>query len=351
MLALSASKVVIAIKADYNNVKKFFGELRQGYQVGQAMMGKIATSMRNFAELVGTSLQGAFMSVLPAISPILANVGALIGNLGVMIGVMAGQATAFVFGAATAFAGFGASLALVIGNVKQLYDKNAKLNALQKETKLAIDGIKTTFDGLVKLTQKPILEGVKTGAQTASSLLKQLQPLFVSSANAFKQLMSTLKQSLGTPPVQQFIQYLNKEGAPMMVTFGKAVGNIFKGLGSMFVAFAPLTKTVSQGFLEMTQSFAKWAQGLQKSEKFKSFISYVQANMPKISSIFGNAIVGVVNFFSAFSGSASGMMTSLQSLMQRWRAWSAALGENQAFQNFLNYVKATAPSVMALIGN
>jgi len=351
MLALSASKVVIAIKADYNNVKKFFGELRQGYQAGQAMMGKIATSMRNFAELVGTSLQGAFMSVLPAISPILANVGALIGNLGVMIGVVAGQATAFAFGAATAFAGFGASLALVIGNVKQLYDKNAKLNALQKETKSAIDGIKTTFDGLVKLTQKPILEGVKTGAQTASSLLKQLQPLFVSSANAFKQLTIAFKQSLGTPPVQQFIQYLNKEGAPMMVTFGKAVGNIFKGLGSMFVAFAPLTKTVSQGFLEMTQSFAKWAQGLQKSEKFKSFISYVQANMPKISSIFGNAIVGVVNFFSAFSGSASGMMTSLQSLMQRWRAWSAALGENQAFQNFLNYVKATAPSVMALIGN
>lgn len=351
MLALSASKVVIAIKADYNNVKRFFGELKQGYQAGRAMMGKIATSMRNFGELVGTSLQGAFMSVLPAISPILANVGALIGNLGVMIGVVAGQATAFAFGAATAFAGFGASLALVIGNVKQLYDKNAKLNALQKETKSAIDGIKTTFDGLVKLTQKPILEGVKTGAQTASSLLKQLQPLFVSSANAFKQLMSTLKQSLGTPPVQQFIQYLNKEGAPMMVTFGKAVGNIFKGLGSMFVAFAPLTKTVAQGFLEMTQSFAKWAQGLQKSEKFKSFISYVQANMPKISSIFGNAIVGVVNFFSAFSGSASGMMTSLQGLMQRWRAWSAALGENQAFQNFLNYVKATAPSVMALIGN
>lgn len=351
MLALSASKVVIAIKADYNNVKRFFGELKQGYQAGQAMMGKIATSMRNFGELVGTSLQGAFMSVLPAISPILANVGALIGNLGVMIGVMAGQATAFVFGAATAFAGFGASLALVIGNVKQLYDENAKLNALQKETKSAIDGIKTTFDGLVKLTQKPILEGVKTGAQTASSLLKQLQPLFVSSANAFKQLTIAFKQSLGTPPVQQFIQYLNKEGAPMMVTFGKAVGNIFKGLGSMFVAFAPLTKTVSQGFLEMTQSFAKWAQGLQKSEKFKSFISYVQANMPKISSIFGNAIVGVVNFFSAFSGSASGMMTSLQGLMQRWRAWSAALGENQAFQNFLNYVKATAPSVMALIGN
>lgn len=351
MLALSASKVVIAIKADYNNVKRFFGELKQGYQAGQAMMGKIATSMRNFGELVGTSLQGAFMSVLPAISPILANVGALIGNLGVMIGVMAGQATAFVFGAATAFAGFGASLALVVGNVKQLYDENAKLNALQKETKSAIDGIKTTFDGLVKLTQKPILEGVKTGAQTASSLLKQLQPLFVSSANAFKQLMSTLKQSLGTPPVQQFIQYLNKEGAPMMVTFGKAVGNIFKGLGSMFVAFAPLTKTVALGFLEMTQSFAKWAQGLQKSEKFKSFISYVQANMPKISSIFGNAIVGVVNFFSAFSGSASGMMTSLQGLMQRWRAWSAALGENQAFQNFLNYVKATAPSVMSLIGN
>lgn len=351
MLALSASKVVITVKANYQSISKMFSELKQGYQAGQAMMGKIATSMRNFGELVSTSFQGAFMAILPALSPILANVGALIGNLGVMIGVVGGQAIGFATSAGTAFIGFGGAVAMAVGNVKKLYEEGAKLNQQQKETKAAIDGIKKTYNDLVSVTEKPILNGVKTGATVASTLLRQLEPMFISVSNGFNTLMNSLKQSIGTPPVKQFIEYLNTTAGPMMVTFGKAVGNIFKALGSILVAFAPLSDSVSKGFLSMTESFAKWAQGLQQSEKFKSFMSYVQENMPKISSIFGNAILGVVNFFAAFGGSASGMMTSLQGLMQRWAQWTSQLSSNQAFQQFLSYVQQTAPTVMSLIGN
>lgn len=351
MLALSASKVVITVKANYQSVSKMFSDLKQGYQAGQEMMGKIATSMRNFGELVSTSFQGAFMAILPALSPILANVGALIGNLGVMIGVVGGQAIGFATSAGTAFIGFGGAVAMAVGNVKKLYEEGAKLNQQQKETKAAIDGIKKTYNDLVSVTEKPILNGVKTGATVASTLLRQLEPMFISVSNGFNTLMNSLKQSIGTPPVKQFIEYLNTTAGPMMVTFGKAVGNIFKALGSILVAFAPLSDSVSKGFLSMTESFAKWAQGLQQSEKFKSFMSYVQENMPKISSIFGNAILGVVNFFAAFGGSASGMMTSLQGLMQRWAQWTSQLSSNQAFQQFLSYVQQTAPTVMSLIGN
>lgn len=351
MLALSASKVVITVKANYQSVKNMFSELKQGYQAGQAMMGKIATSMRNFGELVSTSFQGAFMAILPALSPILANVGALIGNLGVMIGVIGGQAIGFATSAGTAFIGFGGAVAMAVGNVKKLYEEGAKLNQQQKETKAAIDGIKKTYNDLVSVTEKPILNGVKTGATIASTLLRQLKPMFISVSKGFNSLMNSLKQSIGTPPVKQFIEYLNTTAGPMMITFGKAVGNIFKALGSILVAFAPLSDSVSKGFLSMTDSFAKWAQGLQQSEKFKTFMSYVQENMPKISSIFGNAILGVVNFFAAFSGSASGMMTSLQGLMQRWAQWTSQLSSNQAFQKFLSYVQQTAPTVMSLIGN
>ena len=317
----------------------------------QASISRLASNIRAFSEVAGYMLQGVFVGLIPMIAPIFANIGALIGNLGVMIGVLAGQTMGFAFALGTAFAGFGGVMAMAIGNVTALYEKNAKLNEQQKQTKAAIDDIKKTYDSLVQATQKPILEGVQKGAQVATTLLKQLEPMFIGASTAFNDLMASLKQSIGTPPVQQFIEYLNTSAGPMLTTFGQAIGNLFKGLGSMFVAFAPLSESVSQGFLKMSESFAAWAAGLQKSEKFQSFISYVQENMPKISSIFGDAIVGVVNFFSAFGDSASGMMTSLQGIMERWREWTAALGENQAFQDFLSYVSATAPGVMSLIGN
>lgn len=316
----------------------------------QGKIQNLATNIRAFGEVLGYAFRGTLMAVLPAIAPLLANLGALIGNLGVMVGVLAGQFAGFGFAALTALAGFGGAAALAIGSIKQLYEDGAKLNAQQTATKAAIDSIKTTYDNLVKATEKPILQGVQKGAQVVTSLLKKLEPMFMSAANAFNSLMTSLKQSIGTPPVQAFIEYLNTNAGPMMTTFGKAIGNVLQGVGSMMVAFGPLAQSVSQGFLQMTESFAQWAAKLGESEKFQAFISYVQENMPKISSIFGNAITGIVNFFAAFGDSASGMMTSLQGLMERWVAWTDALGQNQAFQNFLSYVASTAPSVMSLIG-
>lgn len=354
LLALSRgswNRIRVDLDVKWNKLKAAMGVLKAGYQDGQAMMGKIATSMRNFAELVSTSMTGAFMAIIPAIAPIFANIGALVGNLGVMIGVMGGQAIGFGLGAITAYMGFGAAIAMVTGNVKALYEKNAKLDAQQTKTKASIDNIKTTYQKLVKDTQKPILEGVEKGANLATSVLTQLKPLFMSSSNAFNSLMSSLKKSVGSPPIQEFIKYLNTSGAPIMKNFAKGVGNIFKGLASIFVAFAPLTKSVAKGFEDMGKSFASWSEGLKSSDKLKTFISYVQENMPKISSIFGNLILGIVNFFAAFGGSASGMMTSLQGLMKRWAEWTSQLGSNQAFQNFLSYVSSTAPTVMSLIGN
>lgn len=335
------------LKAKMLALSRGVGDFTQTFQ---GRIQSLAVNIRAFGEVLGYAFRGTLMAILPAIAPLLANLGALIGNLGVMVGVLAGQFAGFGFAALTAFAGFGGAAALAVGSIKALYEEGAKLNAQQTATKAAIDSIKTTYDNLVKATQTPILQGVQKGAQVVTSLLKQLEPMFMSAANAFNSLMTSLKQSIGTPPVQAFIEYLNTNAGPMMTTFGKAIGNVLQAVGSMMVAFGPLAQSVSQGFLEMTQSFAQWAAKLGESEKFQSFISYVQTNMPKISSIFGNAIVGVVNFFAAFGDSASGMMTSLQGLMERWVAWTDALGQNQAFQTFLSYVASTAPSVMNLIG-
>lgn len=344
MLALSKSSIVVHVKADWNN-------FRAGWQAGQQMMGKIATSMRNLEEIVSTSLQGAFISIVPAISPIVANIGGLIGSLGPVIGTVAGQALGMGAAMTTAYAGMGTVIASVTTQVSALYEKHAKLNALQKETKNALDGVKATYNDLMKVTQLPILDGVKTGAQIATTLLKQLQPLFTNSAMAFRTLMNDFKKSIGTPPIQKFIEYLNTNAGPMLITFGRAFGNVFKGLASMLTAFAPLADSTSKGFLSMTQSFSTWAAGLSKSDKFQAFISYVQTNMPKVTSIFKDAISGIINVFTAFAPMSSDMLTNLQNMISKFKEWSASLSQNQGFQKFCDYVVQTAPSVMQLIGN
>lgn len=344
MLAISGSKVVVQVKSDWNS-------FREGWQAGQQMMGKIATSMRNFGEIVSTSLQGAFIAVLPAISPIIANLGGLIGSLGPVIGTVAGSTFALVGAFAAAGSAAAAFGAVAIPTIKRLFEKNAKLTSEQKKAKSAFDVMKSTYNGLVKATEKPVLSAFTTAMHTVNFLLKELKPLFISSARAVDGLMKSLNKSMGTPPVQKFLNYLNKDGAKMLTRFGQAFGNVFSGLASMLTAFAPLSASTAKGFLGMTKSFADWAAGLGKSKKFKKFMDYVQTNMPKLKSIFGDAIIGVVNIFAAFGPMSSNMMSSLQRMMGSFREWSASLSKNEGFKKFCDYVAQTAPSIMALIGN
>ncbi|MFJ8262722.1 hypothetical protein ACIQ4I_12335 [Rummeliibacillus sp. NPDC094406] len=344
MLALSSSEVVVRVKADWSN-------FREGWRAGQEMMGKIATNMRNVGEIIGTSLQGAFISIIPAISPLIANLGALIGSLGPVIGTVAGQAAGLGAAFTVAYAGMGAAAMMATSNIKALYEKNAILNESQKQTKAAIEGVKATYQSLTQATQKPILSATNKAMEITKSLLNELKPLFVSSAQAVDKLMSSLQKNISSPPIQKFLDYLNTTGAPMLIRFGQAFGNVFKGMASMLTAFAPLADSTSKGFLEMTKSFADWAAGLDKSKKFQAFMDYVQTNMPKIKSIFADAIAGIVNTFAAFGPMSSTMLTSLQNMMAKFREWSSTLSENQGFQKFCDYVVQTAPSVMALIGN
>ncbi|MFJ6264430.1 hypothetical protein ACIQGW_05320 [Lysinibacillus xylanilyticus] len=337
MLALSRDKVVVQIEA---RIEDF-----------QRKIQRIAVNIRAFGELMQHTVMGTMMTVFPAIAPILANVAVAIANLGPMIGVVAGSTFALAGGFISAGAAATAFAAVAIPTIKKLFDEEAKLNSVQQQAKNSFDAVKTTYQSLVKETEKPVLQAFTSGMQATDAILNKLRPLFVSSAQAVANLMAQLNTAIGTPPIQKFLEYLNTSGGPMLETFGRSFGNVFQGLLSMLTAFAPLSASTAKGFEEMTARFAEWANGLSGSAKFQAFIDYVNTNMPKIRAIFRDAIAGVVYFFSAFAGSSSGMMDGLVSMMARFKEWSATLSQNQGFQQFIDYVHQTAPSVIQLIGN
>lgn len=334
---LVREKVVIKIEA---RIQEF-----------QNSINRIATNIRAFGELMQHTLMGTLMAVFPALSPLIANLGVAIANLGPMIGTVAGSTFALAGAFVSAGAAAGAFAIVAIPTIKKLFDENAKLNATQSKAKQSFETMKKTYQSLVKETEKPVLQAFTSAMQFTNTLLTKLRPLFLSSAQAVAKLMDQLNQSLDSPPIQKFLEYLNTSGGPMLETFGRAFGNVFKGLLSMLTAFAPLSASTAKGFEDMTARFAEWANGLSSSAKFQSFMDYVNENMPKIRAIFRDATAGIVYFFSAFAGSSSGMMDGLVAMMARFKEWSASLSQNQGFQTFLSYVQQTAPSVLQLIGN
>lgn len=364
---LTKKKIVIPIEA---TVRDF-----------QRAVGRIANNIEALGTIIRNTLKGALISISPAIVPVIASITGAIGALG----PIAATSAANVIGLASAFglAGAGAAAfgAIAVSNLNDVFAANKDLKDLQeelanttdlekrneimkemasiqasltKEQKKALSSmqeLKKTWAGITKELEKPTLRTFSKGMEVLRSVLTKLKPMFSSVTKAAERLMDSLSKSINTKPMEAFFNYLNKEAGPMMERMGKATGNFIQGFMSLAVAFAPLTDSVSQGFLNMSESFATWASKVSASQGFQNFIAYVQENGPKITDILGNITMGLVGMFSAFGPLAADMLTGLQSLTEKFQQWGMTLSENQQFQQFLAYIRENAPTVLTLIGN
>lgn len=364
--ALTARNFVIRMRTSWNNY--------------QQVLGQMATFSRNFGEFTGMIGRGGMMLVSPAAIPVLASAVGLVGNLGPMLGVLGGA----TFGLATAFgaAGIGAVgfAAVAIPAIKGIIERSKEAEELQekianattakqankyikqmdalykdisKKQLAAMKGLrefKEFYAGFAKSLQEPMLDVFINGMLTIQNLMKTAKPMIENVTVSVGKLLNSFNQNLKSADVKDFFTFLSERAAPALEAVAKSTGNFMMGFFNMMEAFGPMSVNMQNGFLGMSESFRNWAASLSESKKFQSFVSYVTENMPKLRSIFGDAIMGIVNMFSAFGGSSSDMMTSLQDMMARFREWSAALGESQGFKDFIDYIKTNGPVVVSTIG-
>ncbi|MDX1807677.1 MAG: hypothetical protein R3267_11690, partial [Paenisporosarcina sp.] len=356
---LSRERIVVPIQASWNNY--------------QNTMSRIANFSRSIGEVMQMTTRGFGIMLSPALVPLIASLVGLIGNLGPMVGTLAGST--FALGSAFATAGIGAAAfgAIAVTNLKDVFgassdlkklqEKLAKTDDLKERNKImkemkqiqgslndqqtkalsSMSKLKDTWTGITKGLETKTIEIFTKSLDIFGGVLKTLEPMFISVTDSVNRMIDGLGRTVKSESMTAFFNYLNNSAGPMLETVSKAMGNLAQGIMNMMVAFGPLAEDTSKGFLAMSESFATWASRLGESKKFQSFVDYVNENMPKIRSIFSDAFQGIINTFAAFAPSSADMMTSLQSMMERFKEWSSTLSENQGFQNFINYVKENGP--------
>lgn len=333
------------------NSKEVVINLKVGYSRFQNIMGRIASVMRNWGEILSTQFTGFFISMIPTLSPIISSLIGLLGSLGVMIGVMGGQLL-IMSGALSATAlAFTGLAAVSIPTIAALFDETTKLTGAQQEAKKAFDGFIAVYDDLVAKTESAVLEAFTSAMQGASTVLKTLEPMILSVADAAAELMDSFNQAVNTEPIQSILEAFNEFSADIFTNMVEGIGHFITGLGSMMAALLPAGLQWSETFNGMMETFSNWAAALGENEKFQAFIAYVQENMPLISQLFADMIVGITNFFSAFSDMGAEFISGLAKMMEGFKEWSSELKNNQSFQEFLDYIRESAPDVLKLFGN
>lgn len=321
---------------------------------GSSWISKITDFAASF-NLAGMIAFVAKLAVIVALLPLVATLSqvliGVIGTLGVAIGVAAGGLLAFASSlgvVAVGAVGFGA---LAIKTITELYDENAELSKAQQKLKQTTDSVLKSFESLQRAVQPQMFAAITSGVAVVNQVLNSSDGIVRNATVAFDGLFKSLGKSLQSSDMRLFFEYIERSVAPLTQSIGAGLGFAIRGILNTMTALEPLTDWVARGFENMMRSFSDWTSSLNYSDGMANFMNYVRDNLPKIGSAFGDLTLGIVDFFAAFSGTASDGLTWFADKMEEFANWAANLGENEGFQNMLDKIAENGPKVAEVIGN
>lgn len=195
-------------------------------------------------------------------------------------------------------------------------------NAFKSQLQPSLDGLKSAFDSFVNANQGALLAPLQAGLQLLASILPQLSPLLNAASQAIVALLKPLQDAVNSGAFSNFVAQITPLVGPAITGFGKILENVTVGIGNMMGAFAPFGKTVLDGLVKLSATFATFAG----SKAFQDFLSDVMKQLPIVT-----------NFFSSLFAAVGPLLPILAQLGMQVLA---ALGPQ---------LKALAPLLQALI--
>lgn len=242
-----------------------------------------------------------------AVAGLASQFGALAGGIGV---------------AAVALNGIGDAL----GSLRdyELEPTEANLEAMQEQFRaldqtgrdfvLLLNSLGPELRQLQDVARAGFLPGLGEGIQSLMSMGPQVQAIVGNLATAMGDLAAASGEALSGARYAGFFDYIEAEAGPLLMDFGRTVGNLTETFANLMVAFSPATRDFSTGLAEMTDRLAAWSRQLQTDQGFQSFLSYIRENGPAAVDLLGSlvrALAAVVEAAAPLGQSLLPVLTQL----------------------------------------
>ena len=349
----SARDIVKRIRLSVINPSRAYHSIKSNFtDPFNRRMGELADNIRTFGTVFGNMIKGSLVASFSALVPIIASATSAVMALGNSIGVVAGNLLGFVGALGVAGLGAAAYGGLVTSVLARYNDEAFEATEASSAFTRSLDSIKGAWNGIVDQNIDRIFMQMGQAVYGAQFALQGLTPFINDVVESMTGMTNSFKDFMKeSPTMLRFYDNMSEKGSTVFDSVINGLGQFGKGLVDMVNAGMPLIENVASGFENMGTKFAEWADRMAANDGFKAFTDYVNENMPKISSIFGDAFNGIINLFAAFGENSSLVLDGLVDMMERFREWSAAIKESDGFQKFIDYIQTNGPTVISLIGN
>lgn len=336
----------------FQRANSLWGTLKGRVAAANEQINRIGDNFRNFGYVATGVIRGGLISNFTTLIPIM---GSII-SLGAGIGGMLVAASGGAIGMGGAFAIAGVAVQAFAGQatyaLKMLEDGQLKVTKEVTAYKGALDGLKTSWEGLIAQNQAAIFNTMTNGINTAKYALTTLNPFLTKTATQIETASGKMLNWAKTSDnAKRAFNILNTQGPKIFQNLLNATQSFVNGSAAMFNKLSPLYTWAAKGFADMARSFDNWANSVQGSKAINGFIEYTKTNLPIVGSIFGNVFGGIVSLFQAFSGHSHDVLLGIQGVTESFKNWATELQNTQGFKDFLAYIKQNGPVVWQLVKN
>ena len=349
MLRSIPNRIHTRIDVDSDKAQGAFRAMVAGIDSSMNSWDALATRIRTIGTVISNMIQGSLISNITLVIPIIASMVpalfAVLNAIGVVAGGAAGLAAAFGV-AAGGVMGFGVMAASAI---KMLNDGTLQATAATQRYQSALDGLKSSWEGIIKQNQSQIFNTMANSLNTMKVALAGLSPFISGVSKGMEQASAKmLDWAKNSQVAKQFFEVMGTTGVRVFNNMLSAAGNFGSGVISVLTQLAPLADWAAAGFKRMGQAFNSWAQSSAGQEAIKSFIEYTKQNLPLIGQIFANTFKGIFNLMKAFAPNTHSILESLAQMSEKFASWSATVAKSDGFKKFMEYVNTcllyTSPS-------
>lgn len=171
--------------------------------------------------------------------------------------------------------------------MQKLNAEMAELSPAQQDFARFVFGLKDELAGLRASAAEPLLPKLETAI---TGLLKYLPGVerFVSKvASGMGDLAINAVEALEHPAWVRFFSYIDKSAVPSMETMFEVGSNLTEGLISLYLALTPINEQAGSGLVALSRDFAEWANRLENTRGYVTFMQYVQENGPRVVHFLG----------------------------------------------------------------
>ena len=133
-----------------------------------------------------------------------------------------------------------------------------KLGPAGEDFVMFLDQIGPQLRTLQLAAREGMLPGFEEGITSLLTKLPQFRTIVSRIAEGLGQLGREAGAGLAGPGFEDFFNFLRTDAQPILLDMGRTFGNFVEGLANMIVAFAPMSREFSSGFLQMSRDFVAW---------------------------------------------------------------------------------------------